>query len=116
MVDALSLYPTVAINHNISFDTVNCSCCKDDPSARIIITLDKEFLKDLLDLQAKDRCFSKETQGIQSREIKTKGTIRGIWYVSGYNNISYPKKMETGVESTPKYTAETSTHSRVFLI
>ena len=23
------------INHNISFDTVNCDCCKDDHEARV---------------------------------------------------------------------------------
>lgn len=27
VVDVVSLYPSVAILHNISFDTVNCSCC-----------------------------------------------------------------------------------------
>ena|SRR5215207_7314244 len=29
VVDVASLYPTIAILHNISFDTVNCQCCKD---------------------------------------------------------------------------------------
>jgi DNA polymerase, archaea type len=29
------MYPTIAINYNISFETVNCRCCKDNPSARI---------------------------------------------------------------------------------
>ena len=29
------MYPTISINYNISFETVNCSCCKDNPSARI---------------------------------------------------------------------------------
>ena len=23
------------INHNISFDTINCDCCKDDPDAKV---------------------------------------------------------------------------------
>lgn len=27
VVDIVSLYPSVAILHNISFDTVNCICC-----------------------------------------------------------------------------------------
>jgi DNA polymerase, archaea type len=35
VLDVKSLYPTMMINNNISFDTVNCSCCKDDPSASV---------------------------------------------------------------------------------
>ena len=26
---------TIAIQHNISFETVNCGCCKENPDARI---------------------------------------------------------------------------------
>ncbi len=33
--DVKSLYPSMMIEHNISFDTVNCDCCKDDPEARV---------------------------------------------------------------------------------
>ena len=29
------MYPTIAIEHNVSFKTVNCRCCKDSPNARI---------------------------------------------------------------------------------
>ena len=29
------LYPSIMITHNISFDTVNCNCCKDDPRAKV---------------------------------------------------------------------------------
>ena len=54
VVDAISLYPSVAINYNISFDTVNCTCCKDNPSARI--TLDSEFLKDCKFIK-QDNCW-----------------------------------------------------------
>ena len=35
VVDVISLYPSMAILYNISFDTVNCECCKDDQDARI---------------------------------------------------------------------------------
>jgi len=28
-------YPEIAKKYNISFDTVNCDCCKDDPTARL---------------------------------------------------------------------------------
>jgi DNA polymerase elongation subunit (family B) len=43
VVDAASLYPSVAINYNLSFDTINCRCCEDDPNAKV--TLDEEFLR-----------------------------------------------------------------------
>jgi DNA polymerase elongation subunit (family B) len=33
--DVASLYPKMVINHNISFDTVLCDCCKDNPLARV---------------------------------------------------------------------------------
>jgi DNA polymerase elongation subunit (family B) len=35
VVDAVSLYPSVAILHNISFDTVNCSCCISREDAKV---------------------------------------------------------------------------------
>jgi DNA polymerase I len=35
VVDVVSLYPSMAILHNISFDTVNCGCCKDSEDARV---------------------------------------------------------------------------------
>jgi len=34
-LDVKGMYPTIAIKNNISFETVNCRCCKDNPSARI---------------------------------------------------------------------------------
>ena len=37
VLDVKSLYPTMMINHNISFDTVNCDCCKDDPECKSFI-------------------------------------------------------------------------------
>src|SRR5262249_31133534 len=42
VADVTSLYPTMAILHNISFDTVNCECCKDDLQCRI----SKDITKD----------------------------------------------------------------------
>jgi DNA polymerase, archaea type len=35
IVDVVSLYPSVAILHNISFDTVNCSCCISREDAKV---------------------------------------------------------------------------------
>jgi DNA polymerase elongation subunit (family B) len=33
VLDVKSLYPSMMISHNISFDTVNCDCCKENPEA-----------------------------------------------------------------------------------
>jgi DNA polymerase I len=35
VLDVKSLYPTMMINNNISFDTVNCLCCKDNTDAKV---------------------------------------------------------------------------------
>jgi hypothetical protein len=35
LVDVKSLYPTMAIIHNLGFDTIGCSCCEHDPQARV---------------------------------------------------------------------------------
>ena len=35
VLDVKSLYPTMMINNNISFDTVNCGCCQDNACARV---------------------------------------------------------------------------------
>lgn len=35
VVDVVSLYPSMAILHNISFDTVNCECCSDILDAKV---------------------------------------------------------------------------------
>jgi DNA polymerase I len=35
VVDVVSLYPSMAILHNISFDTVNCECCSGRQNAQI---------------------------------------------------------------------------------
>lgn len=32
-LDVKGMYPSIVINNNLSFDTLNCTCCKNDPSA-----------------------------------------------------------------------------------
>jgi DNA polymerase, archaea type len=34
-LDVKGMYPTIAIERNISFETVNCRCCKENPNARL---------------------------------------------------------------------------------
>jgi DNA polymerase elongation subunit (family B) len=65
VLDVKSLYPTMMINHNISFDTVNCDCCKDDPVAKVSseimdvinegLTKEEKKRTNLLDMQKEKR-------------------------------------------------------------
>jgi DNA polymerase, archaea type len=34
-LDIKGMYPTIAIEHNISFETVNCECCKNDTESQV---------------------------------------------------------------------------------
>jgi DNA polymerase elongation subunit (family B) len=70
VVDAISLYPSVAINYNISFDTVNCICCKDDPNASITITLDREFLEDCKFIKHDSYWICKQKIGAFPKKLK----------------------------------------------
>jgi DNA polymerase I len=109
VVDAISLYPSVAINHNISFDTINCSCCKDDPSARITITLDMKFLKDCKFIK-QDNCWickqkigafpkklnvfkaerlKQKKLGNNSKQLALKILINGAYGCFGFNGYTY---------------------------
>ena len=47
VLDVKSLYPTMMIINNISFETVNCDCCKDKPEARVSIEIMDLINKDL---------------------------------------------------------------------
>ena len=73
-LDVKGMYPTIAIEHNISFETVNCICCKDNPTARIPIEvmneinerLEKKGLSprngNVLVMQNKKRCISNKVR------------------------------------------------------
>ena len=60
VLDVASLYPTVIINYNISFDTIFCDCCKDDPSARVP--------KEVID--AKDYWICRKRQGVFTERMR----------------------------------------------
>jgi DNA polymerase I len=42
-LDVKGMYPTIAIAHNISFETVNCRCCKHNPTAKILAEVMNEI-------------------------------------------------------------------------
>lgn len=47
VLDVKSLYPTVIINNNISFETVNCNCCVNKREARVSIGTEDIINQDL---------------------------------------------------------------------
>jgi DNA polymerase elongation subunit (family B) len=73
--DIRSLYPTMMINYNISFETVNCFCCKDNPGARVpkeimnlILTSNK--VKDLQYKEKKEYWICVKYRGIIPRLLE----------------------------------------------
>ena len=57
VLDVKSLYPTMMINHNISFDTVNCDCCKDDPNAKVSAEIMDIINEGLTEEEKRDRTY-----------------------------------------------------------
>jgi DNA polymerase, archaea type len=53
VLDVKSLYPTMMINNNISFETVNCNCCTNKKEARISIRIEEILNQDLSSDQLK---------------------------------------------------------------
>ena len=74
VVDVTSLYPTMAILHNISFDTVNCQCCKDDSQCRISndITRDCKIEKEYWVCRQKEGAFSKKLKMFKEERLRQK--------------------------------------------
>lgn len=93
VIDSKSLYPSVAILYNLSFDTVNCDCCKDVPERRITepIVLDncrfeKEYWICELDgalktklLAFREERFKQKDLGNESKAAVLKILINGAY-------------------------------------
>ena len=70
VLDVKSLYPTMMIINNISFETVNCDCCKDKPEARVSAEIMDLINKDLPEDQMRERywiCREQNYKGIIPR-------------------------------------------------
>jgi DNA polymerase, archaea type len=78
--DVTSLHPTIIINHNISQETINCHCCRNNINAKEII--DQNYIKNCQFVPPKDngywKCqrkkglFSKILQKMTEKRIKYK--------------------------------------------
>jgi DNA polymerase, archaea type len=111
VVDAASLYPTMAILYNISYDTVNCKYCKKNPHAKV--NLNKAFFASCKFI-SKDNCwicrkregaFSKKLKifrherleqkrlGNEAKQLALKILINGGYGVFGHTKFSYYNPM-----------------------
>lgn len=76
--DVTSLYPTMIIKYNLSPETVNCSCCKNNPKAKEFYTT--ELIKDCKHIpkhgywicQRKTGLFTKILQELTEKRIEYK--------------------------------------------
>jgi DNA polymerase, archaea type len=103
IADVTSLYPTMAILYNISFDTVNCECCKDDLQCRITedITKDCRMQNVYWICRQKEGAFPKKLKifkeerlrqknlGNQVKQLALKILINGGYGVFGSQYFKY---------------------------
>ncbi|MGA8085141.1 MAG: DNA polymerase domain-containing protein, partial [Candidatus Nitrosopolaris sp.] len=54
-LDVKGMYPTIAIEHNVSFETVNCQCCQNDPKSKVTTEVMDEINNSLLELKKEAR-------------------------------------------------------------
>jgi DNA polymerase, archaea type len=74
VVDVTSLYPSMAILHNMSFDTVNCECCKNDSNCKINeeITKGCKIEKEYWICRRKEDAFPKKLRVFKEERLKQK--------------------------------------------
>ncbi|MGA9844686.1 MAG: DNA polymerase domain-containing protein, partial [Nitrososphaeraceae archaeon] len=74
--DVKGLYPAVMILYNLSFETVCCECCKDDPAARVL-----QSIMDIINNSLRGKIKSQTLYEKEKRKetywicIKNKGAI-----------------------------------------
>jgi DNA polymerase, archaea type len=80
VLDVKSLYPTMMINNNISFETVNCDCCFGRPEAMVSSQIMKIINKNLPQDQKRHRsywiCKNQNYKGIIPRLLSYYRTER----------------------------------------
>lgn len=107
VMDAASLYPTMAIHYNLSFDTINCKCCKKNSRAKV--KLNSTFFKGCKFI-VKNKCwicrkregaFPKKLKifrrerlqqkklGNEAKQLALKILINGGYGVFGHAKFSY---------------------------
>jgi DNA polymerase, archaea type len=54
-LDVKGMYPTIAIEHNISYETVNCQCCQNNPESQVPSEVMDEINQSLIGLKKEIR-------------------------------------------------------------
>lgn len=105
VLDIKSLYPTMMINNNLSFETVNCECCKDNSKAtisnEIMDLINKALPEDQkrkdpywicrkykgivprLLIQYREERFKQQELGNNSMQLALKNLINGVYGLFG---------------------------------
>lgn len=107
VLDVKSLYPTMMINNNLSFDTVNCDCCKHNLNAKVADEIMDLINKDLpedqkrkqpywickdpnyrgiiprLLVQYREERFRQQEMGNEPMQLALKNLINGIYGLFG---------------------------------
>jgi DNA polymerase elongation subunit (family B) len=111
VVDAASLYPTMGIHYNLSFDTINCKCCKNNSCSKV--KLGDAFFKGCKFISKKNcwicqkregafptklKIFRKERLeqkrlGNKAKQLALKILINGGYGVFGHPKFSYYNPM-----------------------
>jgi DNA polymerase I len=112
VLDVKSLYPSMMIAHNISFDTVNCDCCKSDSTAKVdgeIMNIINSSLAEeekrehywickdpnykgivpRLLQQFRDERFRQQELSNESRQLALKNLINGCYGIFGSTFFEY---------------------------
>jgi DNA polymerase, archaea type len=74
VVDVASLYPSMAILHNVSFDTINCECCKGVSESRISLDITRgcKVEKGYWICRQKEGAFPKKLRIFKEERLKQK--------------------------------------------
>lgn len=105
VLDVKSLYPTMMINHNISFDTINCDCCRLNSSALVATEIMDLINRNLSDerkrkepywicrkykgivprllIQYREERFRQQELGNNLMQLALKNLINGIYGLFG---------------------------------
>lgn len=96
VLDVKSLYPTMMINNNISFETVNCDCCMNKPEARVSSEIMNIVNKDLPKNQKRQNsywiCKNHNYKGIIPRLLSHYRTERFRQQELGNNSMQLALK------------------------
>jgi DNA polymerase, archaea type len=69
--DVKGLYPTVMMLHNLSFETIRCTCCRDNPVARV-----PQEIMDSINERLRNRIKSREVYESEKRSERYRICIR----------------------------------------